>query len=289
MSKQEAKSTSTRIWNLAVGLALVLLPSLSLGQTPTQPEAPKASVERIANFSKPTLNADAVTTEVVRKQPSPEIQNILKELESRHANLKTLQAEFGQVKTQQLLDFGENRTQGKLFVERLGADQPGRLRYDLEGEKGDQGIAPSSLLFVNNTVFDYVPVQKQVNKCTLKAEDAREEFRRMLLCFGVSSQEILSSYNVETAGTVPESAKTEKPLVGLSFTPLKKEVRARIVNISIWLDRDTLLPHAIRYEEVSGEVTTLSIRSLKLNEPIQAALFEPKWPKKVQIVDYTEE
>jgi outer membrane lipoprotein-sorting protein len=283
----------------AVLLPLTLHSAQALGQAPAAP-APvpakasvptppaKASVESISDFSKPVLSADAATSEVVRKQPTPEIQKILKELETKHANLKTVQAEFGQVKAWQ--DFEPIKSQGKLFIEQPDREQAGRLRCELEAEKGEQGIEPTTTLFVNNTFYDYTPSLKQVDKLTFDSEDeARERLRMLLLGFGVSSQEVLTSYNVEKAGDVPETAKTEKPLIGLSFTPLKKEVRSQIVNVSVWLDRETLLPHAIRIEEVSGDMTTITIRSLKLNEPIKASLFEPKWPDGVKVIEYNNE
>jgi hypothetical protein len=77
-----------------------------------------------------------------------------------------------------------------------------------------------------------------VEKITYHDEnEARERLRMLLLGFGVSSQEILDSYNVEKAGDVPESAKTDKALTGLLFTPLKPEVRKTLVSVSVWLDR----------------------------------------------------
>ncbi|HNY28622.1 MAG TPA: outer membrane lipoprotein carrier protein LolA [Candidatus Sumerlaeota bacterium] len=289
MSKHVAKATSSAVWGLAIGLALSFTSTRTLAQAPTAPaQTPpaKAAVESITTFSTPTLSAAAATTtEVVRKQPTPEIQSILKDLETKHANLKTVQAEFGQVKVWQ--EFNEVKSQGKLYIEQPSREQAGRLRCDLEAEKGEQGIEPSSTLFVNNTLFDYTPALKQVDKITFDSEDeAREQLRMLLLGFGVSSQEILSSYNVEKAGNVPETAKTEKPLVGLSFIPLKKEVRNQIVSVSVWLNRDTLLPHCIQIKEVSENVTTITIRSLKLDEPIKASLFEPKWPANVKVIEY---
>jgi outer membrane lipoprotein-sorting protein len=268
---------------------LTVTPAWVFAQAPTAPaQTPpaKAAVESISTFSTPTLSAAAATTtEVVSKQPTPEIQKILKELETKHAGLKTVQAEFGQLKVWQ--EFNEVKSQGKLYIEQASREQAGRLRCDLEAEKGEQGIEPSITLFVGNTLYDYTPALKQVDKFTYDNEDeARERLRMLLLGFGVSSQEILSSYNVEKAGDVPETAKTDKPLVGLTFIPLKKEVRDQLVSVSVWLNRDTLLPHCIQIKEVSENVTTITIRSLKLNEAIKASLFEPKWPDNVKVIEY---
>jgi outer membrane lipoprotein-sorting protein len=291
MSKHVAQATSSAVWGLAIGLTLSFTSTRTLAQAPTAPaQTPpaKAAVESISTFSTPTLSAAAATTtEVVSKQPTPEIQKILKELETKHAGLKTVQAEFGQVKVWQ--DFSEKKTRGKLFIEQSNAEQAGRLRYDMEGEKGENSIVPSTTLFVDNTIFDYTPINRQVDKCVLDAEGAREQFRMLLLGFGLSSKEILNNYNVEKAGDVPEVAKTPKPLTGLSFTPVKDNIRQVYANVSVWLEHDTLWPYCIRIEEVSGDVRTITIRSLKFNEPIQAALFEPKWPKNVKVIDFSEQ
>ncbi len=298
MSKYLAKATFALSLGLSIGLVLTFTPALAIGQAPTAPTpaqaAPptppaKASVESITDFSTPTLSAASeTTTEVIRKQPTPEVRSLLKELETKHANLKSVEAEFNQTKAWQ--DFDEIKSKGKLFIEQPTPEQAGRLRYELEGEKGEQKINPSTTLFVNNTLYDYTPALNQVDKYTYYDEDeARERLRMLLLGFGVSSQEILTSYNVEKAGDAPESAKTDKTLAGLSFTPLKPEVRKTLVNVSVWLDRDTLLPHCVRIEEVSGDMTTITIRSLKLNEPIKASLFEPKWPSGVEVNEYNEQ
>lgn len=292
MSKHSANVYFPRLWGVAIGLWLTGFPVLSFAQAlpvAASPDEPKVSVESITDFSNPVLSADGTTSDVVRKQPSPEIQSILKELEAKHADLKTVQAEFGQVKTWQ--DFDAIKSRGKLFIEQSDREKAGRLRYELEGEKGEEEkIKPTITLFVNNTLYDYTPFHKQVEKITYHDEnEARERLRMLLLGFGVSSQEILDSYNVEKAGDVPESAKTDKALTGLLFTPLKPEVRKTLVSVSVWLDRGTLLPHCIRIEEVSGDVTTIAIRSLKLNEPIEASLFEPKWPSDVEVNDYNEQ
>jgi len=216
---------------------------------------------------------------------------LLKRIEERHGNLKTLQAEFDQVKVSETFA-DETRSHGSLLLE-----MPDRLRC--EYDRPD----PSTILFVDDALYQFVPAIKQVDKWRFRTKaEAQEQLRLLLLGFGLSSEEILRSYHVERVEAAPpeadgvgeaappspsDSPTPSAPWV-LAFKPRNREVAKQYAEIRVSFDRERLLPRSVRLTEVAGDVTNLTIQPEKvlLNEKIEAGKFKPEFPGNPEVIEH---
>jgi len=198
---------------------------------------------------------------------------LLREIETRHRGLKTLVAEFQQEKTS--AQFEEKiESRGRVYLQ-----MPDRLRCDYENPD------PSTVLFVDNATYQVSPTIKQVDQFVYKTkEEAQQQFRLMLLGFGMSSSETLQNYEIRLVDE-PQSAGGGKVTHVLVFRPLDPEVSRIYKEFRVWLD-DRLLPRKVRYEEVSGDVTLLTIRRILKDDPIKAKVFERKFPKSYEVIEH---
>ena len=240
----------------------------------------------------PTAEADLPSTpSLANDSPTSEVLALLKRIEERHGNLKTLQAEFDQVKVSETFA-DETRSHGSLLLE-----MPDRLRC--EYDRPD----PSTILFVDDTLYQFVPTIKQVDKWRFRTKaEAQEQLRLLLLGFGLSSEEILKSYRVERV----EAAEPKADRVGesegeggaalptpsapwvLAFRPRNREVAKHYTEIRVSFDRERLLPRSVRLTEVAGDVTNLTIQPEKvlLNEKIEAGKFKPEFPGNPEVIEH---
>lgn len=212
-------------------------------------------------------------------QASPDVVALLERITQAHDAIKTLTTEFDQVK--KFAEAGDEvKSNGRVYLQ-----MPGRLRC--EYDKPD----PSVVLFADKELYQYVESLAQVDKITYASEEeARERFRMMLLGFGVSGEQVLSSYNVTRE---PADAKDPGTTV-LAFAPVHPEIRKVevevevITRIVVWFDSEKFLPRKVRVEEVSGDVTTVTIRpgTFKINPSIPEKKFRAEWPKKTQVIDH---
>jgi outer membrane lipoprotein-sorting protein len=214
-------------------------------------------------FSSGTLVTSDTTTSMAL--------HILEMVEEKHKDLKTLAAEFDQVKTSALFEDDKTESSGKFFFEK-----PDRLRCDYD--KPD----PSSILFADKVLYQYVPSIDQVDKIVFKSDqDARAQLRMLLLGFGVSTEEVLQSYAVEyVLGHEGEKSGY------LVFRPKDKEIAKTIKDISVWLTPGTLLPRKVRIAEPGDEVTTLTIREISKDNPIRPKTFVPVFPGNPDVVEH---
>jgi len=247
----------------------------------------RAPLAQVAPAKNPSEPAADIPREAVPKPrvfelgepPTSATLALLKEIEARHGHLKTLQAEFQQEKTS--VAFEEKiDSRGTVYLE-----MPDRLRCDYEDPE------PSTVWLVGQVSYQVSPSIKQVDKFTYATpEEAHEQFRLMLLGFGLSSTETLRNYEVRlveeqaTGGDKPAQAggKTTRVLV---FRPLDPEVGKSYKDFRVWLN-DQLLPEKVRYEEVSGDVTLLTIRKIMEDDPIKAKVFEPWFPRSYEVIEH---
>jgi outer membrane lipoprotein-sorting protein len=211
-------------------------------------------------------------------QASPEVVALLERITKAHGAIKTLTAEFDQVKIWKPKQEGavapataavdEIKSNGRVYLQ-----MPDRLRC--EYDKPD----PSRLLFADKTFYQYVESLAQVDRYSYASEEeARERFRMMLLGFGVSGDQVLSSYNVTQE---PADAKEPGTTV-LVFVPVHPDIVKVVARIVVWFDSEKWLPRKVEIDEVSDDVTTVTIRpgTFKINPTIAEKLFRPDWPKK---------
>lgn len=206
--------------------------------------------------------------------PSSEVLTQLHRIEARHGKLKSLLVEFDQSRVSKDFDY-ETRSNGKLCLK-----MPGNLRCDYDRPD------PSTVLFTEDTFYHYVPSLKQVDKYTYSTkEQAREFFKTLLLGFGLSSQEILESYQVKAAPASSDTATSGTE--GLVFTPMREEVARDYSEITVWFSKKDLLPKVVLLRQPSGDDTTLKVRKVVLDSAaVKDDMFRPVFPKGTETIEH---
>lgn len=248
---------------------------------PAKDASATAPASAAARATSTTVSGLPTTPPAPMGQASPDVVALLERITQAHGAIKTLTVEFDQEKHFTDTDATEKiKSNGRVYLQ-----MPGRLRC--EYDKPD----PSVLLFADKEFYQYVESLAQVDKFSYASEEeARERFRMMLLGFGVSGDQVLSSYNVTQE---PADAKEPGTTV-LAFAPVHPEIRKVVKRIVVWFDSEKFLPRKVRVEEVSaeegvsGDVTTVTIRpgTFKINPSIPEKKFRAEWPKKTQVIDH---
>lgn len=226
-------------------------PALPEVPVSTRAEAPPAAAQR----STGTATAEA--------------RSILRRLEEAHKDLKTIQAEFEQAHYSELFPEEETKAKGTIYYQ-----APDRLRVEYHKTKQDNGQVtdPLTLLFVDNVFYQYNEVLNEVHSTFYKTGDmAREQLKTLMLGFGVSSEALLNSYDVELAPD--EEKEKDGSMIGVTFKPLSAEVRKETQAITVWFEREKLWPLKARYLHASGEVTAITIKEMTKDSPIKAKVF----------------
>lgn len=203
--------------------------------------------------------------------PTSATLKLLKTIETLHGHLKTLEADFKQKKTSAAFD-QTIESNGKVYLQ-----MPDKLRCDYSNPD------PSTTLFVDNASYQVTPKIKQVDKIVYPTkEQAQAQFRLMLLGFGMSTGEVLKNYSVTSSEEKSEKGKPEPVLV---FKPIDPDVSDVYKEFNVWLD-DQLMPRKVRYEEVSGDVTMLTITRIKKDNPIDEKFFKPSFDKTYEVIEH---
>jgi outer membrane lipoprotein-sorting protein len=209
--------------------------------------------------------APTTHTEPARGVATPAAWDLLQRVESAHGDTTslTLEAEFDQIKVWEEIG-DEVRSSGKLYLQ-----MPGKLRCEYSGP--DRSV----VLFVGRMLYEYVPSINQVDSFTFETdEEARTQFRAVMLGFGVSGAEILESYNIERLAT-PQGKESPNALV---FEPVDPALAKVTRQITIWFD-GAFWPEKIRIEEMTGDTVTISVTKFLVGRPIKAKRFEAKFGK----------
>lgn len=201
---------------------------------------------------------------------SAEARALLDRLATRFEGLQTLEVRFEQVRLHPDFD-DETRSSGHLYV-RL----PDALRCEYDRPE------PSTVLFVNDTFYQYTPSLKQVDMTRFESpEAAQRHLRTMLLGFGLSTSEILESYRVEAPDAGNDDAAS------LRFVPLREDVSRTFESFRVWFDPESLTPRQVRIVEVAGDVVTLDVKRVEVNKTIDPARFEPDFPDSAETIDHS--
>jgi outer membrane lipoprotein-sorting protein len=249
----------------------VLSTTFAIAQAPAPPAAAP-----VAPAAAPAVTPPAATS--IPMPPSAATLNVLKALDARGSQIKAVEVSFDQVKvSQQFLE--ETRSSGHLMIQ-----MPDKLRCEYANPD------PSTIIFANDTFYQYAPTIKQVDKFRFSSPaEARDRLRLLMLGFGVSTQEVLKSYNVELLRKAGDESKDTDPEgYLLSFKPINPLIARDYREIRVWFTK-SLRPEKVRLLEVSGDSTTLTIRKFVEQDAIKAKEFELNFPKDVEVVEHEPE
>lgn len=182
---------------------------------------------------------------------------VLAALASRGRELRTMRAEFVQVKRSAVLG-DEERTTGTVS---LGV--PGRLRWDYLTPE------PSAMLIRDGRFARYFPRTRQVFRGPARGE------ADLLVGFGPGAADLGRKYVVTLVG--------EEALAGERAHRLRLEPRAPglFSLIELWVDALRSVPLQTRLTEPTDDTTTIRFSGVVLNGALPADAFELKLPKDV--------
>lgn len=205
-----------------------------------------------------------------RLENDPRAVEFLRGVEARNAATTSLRGRFEQSRVDRnFLD--EVKSRGEFYY-----SAPGRFRANYEGK--ERGVVASSIYMVNDRLWHYVPENKQVDVTDLPKGDSAA-VNQMLLGFGVKTEKILEYFRVSMAKGDPPAGRTV-----LEFESLDRSRTLNFERVTIVFLTEKRTPELLRMEDSDSE-TTIRLVDVAINPTIDEAVFEPKFPSDVEIIE----
>ncbi len=215
-------------------------------------------------LSQETRSADLLSTDTALSAVA-----VLEKLEEKYRETRTFEGEFTQLKVSQLF-LEEIKSRGSFWYEK-----PGRFRCEYDPPNVQVNLV------LNDTAYIYIPDIKQVEIYRFHSDGSPVgKLNQMLLGFGVSVKDVQSVYNVtriqdqETPGSWALLFRPVKPEEGLSFDAIR-----------LWINRESLQPEKIIFDESGGDRTEILMQNIRFNRSIKDTLFKPEFPKDAEIIE----
>jgi outer membrane lipoprotein-sorting protein len=210
---------------------------------------------------------------------------LLRALETRHASVVTVKGSFDQLKISEIF-LEEIRSKGTFWYQK-----PDLFRCDYE--------PPDEMtnLILKDAIYVYVPSIEQCEIYRFRSEQERDQqLHSMVLGFGFKTDELLEAYAVtssEDGGSLAdELGKTGQaggdtallhlvPLPGLEDT-------SPFTSLKLWINKGSLLPEKVSFEDYNGDKTMIELRSIDLNAAVDAKQFVPSFPAGTEYIDKSE-
>ena len=183
---------------------------------------------------------------------SAKLNALIARVVEQQKSLRSLQAEFVQYKTSELL-LEDAESSGQFFFQ-----APDKVRWDYR--QPDTMV----VLFADHTVTTLYPRQGRAER--VKVSDKQQRFVRVLA--GTQPLDDLTShFSVTLADPGGEAHYL------LSLRPVGTMLKKRLRSVKIEIDRSLFLPVMIEYNEADGDSTRYEFENLVLNPEIDASRF----------------
>jgi outer membrane lipoprotein carrier protein len=180
---------------------------------------------------------------------------VLRALEAKGRELKTMRAQFVQVKVSAVL--GDREQTGGVVLLRV----PGRLRWDYETPDR------SAMLIKDGRFERYFPRTKQVFRGAARGE------ADLLVGFGPGAAELGKKYEVTLVGEETLGAGLTHHL---RLAPREPGLFSLI---ELWVEKARSIPVQTRLTEPTDDTTTIRFESVVLNGSLPADAFDLKLPR----------
>jgi outer membrane lipoprotein carrier protein len=184
---------------------------------------------------------------------SAKLEALIERVVERQRALKTLEAEFVQLKESSLLLEAAEST--GIFLFRA----PDVVRWDYR--RPDAMV----VLFADDTVTTYHPAQSRAER--IKVSNKQSRFVRVLA--GTQPLDDLTSHFSITLADPGERAHYR-----LTLKPVGKMLSKKLRSVEIEVDRDLLLPVVIEYKEADGDSTRYEFSKMVINPEIEDSRFQ---------------
>ena len=150
-------------------------------------------------------------------------------------------------------------------------------------------------LIDSDAIYIYTPSLEQVEVYNFQSDDERDQkLHTLVLGFGFKADRITSEYACKSSDDDPELAKELPPpgpetvpqiLLHLIPRPAIAET-SPFTQMKLWVNKETLMPVKIWYEEYNHDETTMDIVELKIDVEIDPDHFNPVkvFPPGVEII-----
>jgi outer membrane lipoprotein-sorting protein len=205
-------------------------------------------------------------------QASPELQQILNQMDKTAAGFRSTQANFVWDQYQKVVD--ETDTQkGIVYFRRSGND------IEMAAEISDPS-APKNVLFTGNSVKVYQPKIDQVTTYNAgKDRAAIEGF--LVLGFGGSGKDLLKSFEVKYIGIEKLDGNDT---VKLELVPKSLKARNNFDRIWLWIDPANGVSVQQKLFAPSGDYRLAKYSDIQLNQKIPDSVFKLKTTGKTKFV-----
>jgi outer membrane lipoprotein carrier protein len=179
------------------------------------------------------------------------------------ASLKTLTADFEQVRTSHLLA-EPSHSRGRFYYR-----APDSVRWDYDAPR------EMTVLITGGVALTYRPAAKRAERIEVgKAQ-------RRVLRF-ISAAEPLDKLTEYFTFTFIDAGGSSNYV--LKLKPVTHMIKKRLRSLELEIDRTSFLPVKVSYSEADGDSTVYSFSNIRLNPEQPAGLYALKLPPDVQVV-----
>lgn len=194
--------------------------------------------------------------------PAATLEKVLDEVQKRQKTIETIQADFRQEKTLDLL------AEPQVAEGTFAYASPDKVRWDY--------VAPTPvvMLIAEGRLTTWYP---EVTKAeTLEVTRFQDRIFKYMGA-GSALDELSSFFNFRF------TEKKQSDSYRLDLSPKTRQIAKRVKSISITIDRETYLTNRIEYVEGDGDTTIYEFSNIRVNEPIDASRFELDLPPETRI------
>lgn len=195
--------------------------------------------------------------------PTERLEALADQMRRAHESLKTLRADFSQLKQSSLL-IEADEAEGTFFY-----SAPDRVRWEyLKPE-------PTTLVIADRLMTTWYRDLDQAE--TAQVGEQSDRVLRYLGA-GTSLDELVKYFRV-SMNLPPDRTQPLR----LELAPRFERVAKRVRRLELWLDPDLFLPVRLEFVEGDGDVTVYEFENLRRNEEIPDATYELELPANVRV------
>lgn len=274
--KQRIKLNSQRGRAIVASVAFLFVVNLDALRAQPLPSAPPAGGKSVE------IGEDGKALTKDTPPPTSGTLTLLRSLEQRHGATKTIQGTFKQLKESKLF-LEQTPSAGKFYFHR-----PDLFRTDYDPPDALTNLIIQEAIYVHTPSLNQVEVYKFNSK-----EERDQQLHSMLIGLGFKADELVREYEVHSSADEPAEvtelkADNQDPAkVALLHLIPKPELRdtSPFTNLKLWIDKGTLLPQKIWFEDYNGDKTTVTILKLDLDVSLDDSLFQAKFPPGTQMIN----
>lgn len=189
---------------------------------------------------------------------------LVQRVSQMQATTKTLQASFEQRRNSRLLA-APSISRGRFYYQ-----APDEVRWDYESPR------QMTVLIAKGVATTYRPAEKRAERIEL-ARVQRRVFRFLGAAEPLERLKRYFSFTLRDRGAGSNYV--------LELDPVTHQIKKRLKDVVLEIDRTTFMPVAVSYSEPDGDSTAYAFSGIERNQPLPAGLFTLDIPPDVKVVE----